>query len=55
MPEENTTPTEESDYGTLSVEDDAAGTTDPADVAGTATDDDADVGYEPEESLDDDA
>jgi hypothetical protein len=31
------------DYGSLSVEDDEAGTQDPADLAGTANSDDADV------------
>jgi hypothetical protein len=35
------------DYGSLTVEDEP-GTVDPADLAGTATDDDADVGYDPE-------
>ncbi len=31
------------DYGTLTVEDDPQGTTDPAELAGTAGDSDADV------------
>ena len=35
-------------YGSLSVEDDSAGTVDPADLAGAAGPDDADVGYQPE-------
>jgi hypothetical protein len=35
------------DYGHLSVEDDPAGTVDPADLAGTAQPDDAEVAYRP--------
>ena len=35
------------DYGGLTVEDEP-GTVNPADLAGTASEDDADVGYEPE-------
>jgi|tagenome__1003787_1003787.scaffolds.fasta_scaffold16616616_1 hypothetical protein len=35
------------EYGSLTIEDDPAGTTDPADLAGTATSDDADVGHRP--------
>jgi hypothetical protein len=35
------------DYGGLSIEDEP-GTVDPADLAGTASDDDDAVGYEPE-------
>jgi hypothetical protein len=38
---------EQGNYGSLSVEDDAAGTEDPADLAGTANPDDADVASEP--------
>jgi hypothetical protein len=38
------------DYGTMSVEDEPVGTVDPADLAGTARPDDADVGYEPQSS-----
>ena len=38
---------EQEDFGSLSVEDDPAGTEDPADLAGTAKPDDADVGYRP--------
>ena len=34
-------------YGSLTIEDEP-GTVDPADLAGTASDHDADVGYEPE-------
>lgn len=34
------------DYGGLSIEDEP-GTVNPADLAGTASDDDADVGYSP--------
>jgi hypothetical protein len=55
MSEEKTTPIGGSDYGTLSVEDDAGGTIDPADLAGTGKPEDAQVGYQPEESLDDGA
>jgi hypothetical protein len=40
-------PQDDNEYGTLTVEDDADGTTDPADLAGTATSDDAEVGYNP--------
>ena len=35
------------DYGSLTVEDEP-GTVNPADLAGSASDKDADVGYEPE-------
>ena len=38
---------EQGNYGSLSVEDDPAGTGDPADLAGTANSDDADVASEP--------
>jgi hypothetical protein len=38
------------DYGSLTVEDEGAETVDPADVAGTAADDDADIGYSPDQS-----
>jgi hypothetical protein len=41
------------DYGSLTVEDEP-GTVNPADLAGTASGDDADVGYEPEFSEEDD-
>jgi len=36
------------EYGSLSVEDDPEGTVNPADLAGTASGSDAEVGYEPE-------
>ncbi len=36
------------EYGNLSVEDDAEGTVNPAELAGTASTDDDAVGYEPE-------
>jgi len=38
---------EQQNYGSLSVEDDPAGTQDPADLAGTANPDDAEVAAEP--------
>lgn len=37
------------EYGSLTVEDEGAETVDPADVAGTADDDDADIGYSPDQ------
>jgi hypothetical protein len=37
-------PTDDQEYGSLTVEDDPAGTQDPADLAGTANSDDAQVG-----------
>lgn len=37
-------------YGSLSMEDDPDGTENPADLAGSATPDDADVGYQPSAS-----
>jgi hypothetical protein len=36
------------EYGGLSLEDDPGGTVNPADLAGTASGDDAEVGYDPE-------
>jgi hypothetical protein len=42
------------EYGSMSVEDDPEGTTDPADLAGTATPADADVGEGPSISAADD-
>ncbi len=45
---------EDDDLGTFTVEDDPGGTVDPADLAGTASSDDADVGYAPEASAEDD-
>lgn len=42
------------DQGTLSVEDDPDGTTDPADLAGTAGPDDAERSYTPSTSEADD-
>lgn len=39
---------EGADFGSLSVEDDAEGTVDPAELAGTANADDDEVGYQPE-------
>jgi hypothetical protein len=45
---------DEPDYGSLTVEDDSEGTTDPADLADTATSEDADVGQRPSVSEADD-
>jgi hypothetical protein len=47
--------TDPDDYGSLTVEDEPVGTVDPADLAGTARPDDADVGYQPEWSEADDS
>lgn len=41
--EEPGKPTEPEEYGSLSVEDDPSGTTDPAELAGTANESDEDV------------
>jgi hypothetical protein len=38
------------EYGSLTVEDEGAETVDPADLAGTADDDDEDIGYSPDHS-----
>jgi hypothetical protein len=45
-PAEESGPADEG-YGSLSVEDDEAGTVNPADLAGTAKADDEPVGYQP--------
>ncbi|HYP44588.1 MAG TPA: hypothetical protein VEQ66_05265 [Propionibacteriaceae bacterium] len=36
------------EYGNLTIEDDAEGTVDPGELAGTASSDDDSVGYQPE-------
>jgi hypothetical protein len=41
------------DLGSLTVEDDPQGTVDPADLAGTANESDAEVTYQPEYSEED--
>lgn len=41
-------------YGSLSIEDDLGGTVDPADLAGTASEDDDPVAYAPKHSEADD-
>lgn len=41
-------PMDREEYGGLSLEDDPQGTVDPAELAGTASEDDDDIGYEPE-------
>jgi hypothetical protein len=41
------------DYGSLSVEDNPEGTVNPADLAGTADESDAEVVYQPEHSEED--
>jgi hypothetical protein len=46
--------TDPDEYGELTVEDDPQGTVDPADLAGTAGPQDAEVGYEPESTEADD-
>ncbi|MEU4563670.1 hypothetical protein AB0F72_35290 [Actinoplanes sp. NPDC023936] len=43
-PSQQKPPAEHADYGSLTVEDDPDGTTDPTDLAGSATADDARVG-----------
>ena len=40
------------EYGTLTVEDEGGETVDPADLAGTASEDDQEIGYSPEHSGD---
>jgi len=42
------------EYGSLTVEDEGAETVDPADLAGTADEDDEEIGYSPEHSGADD-
>jgi hypothetical protein len=49
-PEADETTTSSEGYGSLSVEDNPAGTVDPAELADTAKPDDAPVGYQPEAS-----
>ena len=56
-PAETTTPDTDFDaeeYGSLTVEDEGAETVDPADLAGTANEDDEEIGYSPEHSGADD-
>jgi len=48
--DERSTATSAEEYGSLSVEDNEEGTVFPADLAGTATDEDDDVVYQPEHS-----
>jgi hypothetical protein len=48
--DEQSTPMSVEEYGSLSVEDNPDGTVDPADLAGTADESDADVVYQPEHS-----
>jgi hypothetical protein len=48
--DEQSTPMSAEEYGTLSVEDNPDGTVDPADLAGTADESDAEVVYQPEHS-----
>jgi hypothetical protein len=48
--DEQTTPTDAEEYGSLSVEDNPEGTVDPADLAGTANESDDEVVYQPKYS-----
>jgi hypothetical protein len=48
--DEQSTPMNAEEYGTLSVEDNPDGTVDPADLADTADESDAEVVYQPEHS-----
>ena len=48
--DERSTPTSAEEYGSLSVEDNPEGTVFPADLAGSASDEDDDVVYQPEHS-----
>ena len=48
--DEQTTPTDAEEYGSLTVEDDPEGTVDPADLAGTANESDDEVVYQPKYS-----
>jgi hypothetical protein len=48
--DERSTATSAEEYGSLTVEDNEEGTVFPADLAGTATDEDDDVVYQPEHS-----
>jgi hypothetical protein len=49
-PSANDAPMTQEEYGSLSVEDDPGGTVNPADLAGTAKEDDEPVGYQPSAS-----
>jgi hypothetical protein len=51
--DEQTTPTDAEEYGSLTVEDDPEGTVDPADLAGTANESDDEVVYQPKYSEND--
>jgi hypothetical protein len=51
--DEQSTLTGADEYGSLSVEDNPGGTVDPGDLAGTATESDDDVVYQPEVSKED--
>jgi hypothetical protein len=48
--DEQNTPMSADEYGSLSIEDNPDGTVDPADLAGTADESDAEVVYQPEHS-----
>jgi hypothetical protein len=48
--DEQSTPMSADEYGSLSVEDNPDGTVEPADLAGTADESDAEVVYQPEHS-----
>ena len=51
--DEQSTSMDAEEYGTLSVEDNPEGTVNPADLAGTADESDAEVVYQPEYSEED--
>ena len=44
--------TDPEEYGSLTIEDEGAETVEPADRAGTAAPDDADIGYSPDTGAD---
>ncbi|HET8915754.1 MAG TPA: hypothetical protein VFM91_08625 [Propionibacteriaceae bacterium] len=51
--DEQSTPTDADEYGSLTVEDNPDGTINPSDLAGTADESDAEVVYRPEYSEED--
>ncbi len=51
--DEQSTPTGDGEYGSLTVEDNPDGTVDPADLAGTADESDSEVVYQPADSEED--
>ena len=51
--DQQSTPLDADEYGSLTIEDNPEGTVDPGDLAGTADESDADVAYQPEHSEED--